>query len=298
VISSSRFFNISRSGKTVDFGRTGGLGTVGFIGGGQMATALASGIISSGFTIAENVVAGDVTEFSRNAFIKATGAKAVIHNEEAVKNRDIVILAVKPQVMKQVLTELRGMIKENQLIVSIVAGFNINAILENLSEKDKPREDIRIIRVMPNTPALIGKGAAAYSLGGKATQEDGKTVERLCKGVGTAVEVPERLLDAVTGLSGSGPAYVYQFIEALSDGGVSVGLPRDIATQLAAQTVFGAAGMVLETGEHPACLRDRVTSPGGTTIAGLHALERGAIRATIIDGVKAATARATELGTL
>jgi pyrroline-5-carboxylate reductase len=149
---------------------------------------------------------------------------------------------------------------------------------------------------MPNTPCLVGASASAYSPGDKATAEDIDVVDRLLNAVGRALRVPESLLDAVTGLSGSGPAFVYLIIEALSDGGVRVGLPRDVATVLAAQTVLGAAKMVLETGAHPGALKDMVASPGGTTIAGLHALERGGLRAALMDAVEAATRRATELG--
>jgi pyrroline-5-carboxylate reductase len=155
---------------------------------------------------------------------------------------------------------------------------------------------MRVIRAMPNTPALVGMGAAAYCLGSTATRDDAATAARLLGAVGLAVEVPERLMDAVTGLSGSGPAYVYLVIEALADGGVRSGLPRADALKLAAQTVLGAASMVMETGEHPAVLKDMVTSPGGTTIAGLAELERHGLRAALIDAVTAATRRAAELG--
>jgi pyrroline-5-carboxylate reductase len=153
----------------------------------------------------------------------------------------------------------------------------------------------RMVRVMPNTPCLVGASASAYAAGEAATEDDLKLVDRLLNAVGRAYRLPEHLLDAVTGLSGSGPAYVYVMIEALSDGGVRVGLPRDVATALAAQTVLGAARMVLETQQHPSVLKDKVTSPGGTTIAGLHALERGGFRAALIDAVEAATQRAKEL---
>ena len=154
----------------------------------------------------------------------------------------------------------------------------------------------RVIRVMPNTPALVGAGASAFALGKSATAADGELAKKLLSAVGIAIQVKEPLLDAVTGLSGSGPAYVYQFIEALSDGGVASGLPRDIATKLAAQTVLGAAKMVLETGQHPGALKDQVTSPGGTTIEGLHALEKGRLRATVMSAVRAATEKSKKLG--
>eukprot|EP01087_Luapelamoeba_hula_P012452 TRINITY_DN3473_c0_g1_i1.p1 TRINITY_DN3473_c0_g1~~TRINITY_DN3473_c0_g1_i1.p1 ORF type:complete len:330 (+),score=64.91 TRINITY_DN3473_c0_g1_i1:30-992(+) len=268
--------------------------SVGFVGGGQMATALATGIITSGFSSVDKVIAGDVYEASRKAFTDKTGAKAVSSNEEVVKGSDIIIIAVKPQVMKAVLKEIRPMLNADKLLISIVAGFTIQSILEGLGNG----AELRVIRVMPNTPALIGKAASAFSLGGKASAEDAKQVEQLLKGIGIAAQVPDHLLDAVTGMSGSGPAYVYQFIEALSDGGVRVGLPRDVATRFAAQTVLGAAQMVLETGEHPGSLKDKVTSPGGTTIAGLHAMEKGGVRGAIMDTVQAATNRSIELGRL
>ena len=154
----------------------------------------------------------------------------------------------------------------------------------------------RVIRVMPNTPALIGASASAFACGKSATKPDAALVQRLLSAVGIAVEVKEPLLDAVTGLSGSGPAYVYQFIEALSDGGVASGLPRDLATKLAAQTVMGAAKMVLETGEHPGALKDAVASPGGTTIEGIHELEKGRLRGTVMNAVRAATEKSRKLG--
>ncbi|KAL6062356.1 Pyrroline-5-carboxylate reductase [Balamuthia mandrillaris] len=263
---------------------------VAFIGGGQMATALACGLIASSFTTPQNIIASDLHEFSRKKFVEATKANATPSNLEAVKNADIIILAVKPQVLHVVFKELRPHLTTNSLVISIAAGFDLAALLQGLGEH------LRVVRVMPNTPALVGKGASAFSLGGKATKEDAETVRRLLSGVGLAFEVPEKLLDGVTGLSGSGPAYVYQFIEAMSDGGVRMGVPREVATQLAAQTVLGAAQMVLETGEHPGQLKDKVTSPGGTTIAGIHALERGGLRATVMNAVEAAALKARELG--
>jgi pyrroline-5-carboxylate reductase len=201
----------------------------------------------------------------------------------------VVFLAVKPQQMSQALMNLRHAVRPEHLIVSIAAGVSLKAIDAGLGRES------RLIRVMPNTPCLAGAGASAFSRGTHATNDDAALVQRLLSNVGIAVEVPEKLLDAVTGLSGSGPAYVYQIIEALSDGGVRMGLPRETATKLAAQTVLGAAKMVLTTGQHPGSLKDAVTSPGGTTIAGLHEMERGGLRGILMDAVQAATERAREL---
>ena len=187
-----------------------------------------------------------------------------------------------------VAAELRGQLS-GKLLVSIAAGVRIQSLAESFGPG-------RIIRVMPNMPALVGCSASGYSLGSEASAEDGELVERLLGAVGRAVPVDEKLLDAVTGLSGSGPAFVFVMIEALADGGVRMGLPRAVAMTLAAQTCKGAAEMVLATGEHPATLKDRVASPGGTTIAGLQALETGAVRAALMSAVEAATRRATELG--
>jgi pyrroline-5-carboxylate reductase len=191
--------------------------------------------------------------------------------------------------MNEVLGQLRDVIAERHLVISIAAGIPIAAIGQALGP------DRRIVRVMPNTPALLGEGASAYALGPRVDAGDDEAVAALLAAVGRAVRVPEPMIDAVTGLSGSGPAFVYLVIEALSDGGVRVGLPREVATMLAAQTVLGAARMVLETGLHPGVLKDQVTSPGGTTIAGLQALERGGLRGILIDAVEAATRRSTEL---
>jgi pyrroline-5-carboxylate reductase len=210
-------------------------------------------------------------------------------NRDVTERSDVLILAVKPQSMAPVLAELRSVVTDGHLVVSIAAGVPLAALAAGLGPS------CRLIRVMPNTPALVGAGASGYCLGPNATADD-EAVVRACLGsVGRAYRVPESLLDAVTGLSGSGPAFVYLMIEALSDGGVRVGLPRDVATALAAQTLLGAAQMVLETGLHPGVLKDQVASPGGTTIAGLHALERGGLRAALIDAVQAATRRSAEL---
>lgn len=264
--------------------------TVGFIGAGRMATALARGLISAGFVSAEQVVACDVMPAALDSFAEQTGARAVEGTSVVVAESDVIFLAVKPQQMTQVLDGLSSLLEDRHLLISIAAGLPL-AVYESALGAER-----RIIRVMPNTPCLVGECAAGFSLGGAATQEDAELVESMLATVGVAVRVDEKLLDAVTGLSGSGPAYVYQVIEALSDGGVRVGLPRDVATRLAAQTVLGAAKMVLETGDHPGTLKDAVTSPGGTTIAGIHALESGGLRGILMDAVSAATQRSRELG--
>lgn len=263
---------------------------VGFIGAGRMATALAGGLISSGFATADDVCASDTYEAAREKFAHETGAATLESNITIAEQSDVVIFSVKPQQIPDVLQEIKGAITTRQLLVSIAAGSPLSLFLNTLGET------IRIIRVMPNTPCLVKQGASAFARGGKATPADASLVESLLSTVGIAVEVPESQLDAVTGLSGSGPAYIYQIIEALSDGGVRMGLPRHIATQLAAQTVKGAAEMVLETGEHPGALKDAVTSPAGTTIAGIHALEAGGLRSSLMNAVSAATQRSVELG--
>lgn len=255
-----------------------------------MATSLARGLIAAGFARPEDIVASDVSQTACEQFAAQTQAATRDGNPDAVTGQEIVILAVKPQHIADVMSELAPVISGDQLVVSIVAGVTLDSLAAGLGQ------DHRLIRVMPNTPCLVGQGASAFARGGTSTSADAETVKRLLQTVGIAVEVPEPQLDAVTGLSGSGPAYVFQIIEALSDGGVRMGLPREIATRLAAQTVRGAAQMVLQTGQHPGELKDAVASPGGTTIAGLHALERSRLRAALMDAVEAATLRSQELG--
>ena len=211
-------------------------------------------------------------------------------NRAVAAEADVLILAVKPQQMSGVLAEVGPTLTSSRLVVSIAAGMRLDTLAAGLG----PRA--RLIRVMPNTPCLVGQSASGYSLGAGATEADAELVAELLAAVGRAFRVDEKLLDAVTGLSGSGPAFVYLIIEALSDGGVRMGLPREVALQLAAQTVRGAAEMVLTSGEHPAVLKDRVASPGGTTIAGLQALEAGSLRGTLMAAVEAATRRSQELG--
>ncbi|MCS6849536.1 MAG: pyrroline-5-carboxylate reductase [Gemmataceae bacterium] len=263
---------------------------IGFLGAGQMATALAQGWLAAGVVSRERLRASDPAAAARDAFAHATGVPAIAANGPVVADSDVLVLAVKPQSMPAVAAELRPLLGPQHLVVSIAAGVSLRQLADSLGDHG------RIVRVMPNTPCLVGACAAGYAAAAGATAADVALVDRLFNAVGRAFALPESLLDAVTGLSGSGPAFVYVMIEALSDGGVRVGLPRDVATVLAAQTVLGAAKMVLETGRHPGVLKDAVTSPGGTTIAGLHALERGGVRAALLDAVEAATRRAVELG--
>ena len=261
----------------------------GFLGGGKMATALIRGMLRGDVADAGGVVASDPLAPARAALAAETGIAVFETNPPVVERSDVLVLAVKPQAMPQLLAEIRPLVGPGHLVISIAAGVSIATLLEGLGEGR------RLVRVMPNTPALLGEGASAYALGPSTLADDGSVVRAFLQSVGRAVQVPESMLDAVTGLSGSGPAFVYLMIEALSDGGVRMGLPRDIATTLAAQTVLGAARMVLETGLHPGVLKDQVTSPGGTTIAGLHAMERGGVRGALIDAVESATRRSAEL---
>ena len=261
----------------------------GFIGSGQMATALVQGMLAAGVATRERLMASDAVEAAREIFTKKTGVIACQSNSDVAKQSDVLVLAVKPQTISHVLEELKPVVGSGHLVVSIAAGVTLTALRKGLGEGS------RLVRVMPNTPALIGCGASAYCLDNSATEADEATVHEFLQSVGASFRVPETMIDAVTGLSGSGPAYIYLVIEALSDGGVKMGLPRATAMALAAQTVLGAARMVLETGVHPGVLKDQVASPGGTTIAGLHMLERGGLRATLIDAVEAATHRSLML---
>ena len=263
----------------------------GFIGSGKMASALIRGMIRAGTAQPSTITVSDPIEAARTNLAVETGATAAVDNRVVAAASDVLVLAIKPQSMAGVLEELRLATTNEHLIISIAAGVSIATLAAGLGAD--PR---RIVRVMPNTPALLGEGASGYCLGPNARPDDDVIVRSCLDAVGLSFRVAEPLLDAVTGLSGSGPAFVYVMIEALSDGGVRMGLPRDVATALAAQTMLGAAKMVLETGLHPGQLKDQVTSPGGTTIAGLHALERAGVRAGLIDAVEAATRRSAELG--
>jgi pyrroline-5-carboxylate reductase len=263
---------------------------LGLIGAGRMATALAKGALNSGFVSASCLLASDPEETARTAFERETSVRPTEANVAVARGCDVLVLAVKPQSMAGVLRELKAAVSDRQLVISIAAGVTLQTLSTALGS------GTRLARVMPNTPCLVGQGAAAFAMGPGAKPEDAGVVMQLLSTMGIAIQVPETLLDAVTGLSGSGPAYVFEIIEALSDGGVRAGLPRDVATKLAAQTLLGAAAMVLTTGQHPAQLKDAVASPGGTTIAGLHELERGGLRAALMNAVLAATVRSQELG--
>jgi len=262
--------------------------TIGFLGAGKMASALAGAWLHGGLTRA--VRGSDPLPHARTAFTQQTGAPSTADNLDVVRGSDVLVLAVKPQAMAALMAEILPALTERHLVISIAAGITLQQLIDGLTST------CRLVRVMPNTPCLVGASASGYSPAPAATAADVALVDRLLNAVGRAFRLPEYLLDAVTGLSGSGPAFVYVMIEALSDGGVRMGLPRDVATALAAQTVLGAAKMVLETNQHPGHLKDMVASPGGTTIAGLHALERGGLRAALMDAVEAATKRSMELG--
>ncbi|MFO0956819.1 MAG: pyrroline-5-carboxylate reductase [Isosphaeraceae bacterium] len=262
----------------------------GFIGAGKMASALIRGLLRAGLASPQSIRASDPHGQSRESIAREAGIHVTGDNAEVARLSEVLVIAVKPQSMRAALDSIRPCMKATHLVISVAAGTTLAAIADRLGP------DCRLVRVMPNTPALVGEGAAAYSLGPNADEADEGLVKTFLTAVGSCHRVPEDLMDAVTGLSGSGPAFVYLAIEALSDGGVRAGLPRDIALALAAQTVLGAARMVVETGLHPGLLKDQVTSPGGTTIAGIHALERASARAAFMDAVVAATARSRELG--
>ncbi|KAG2454963.1 hypothetical protein HYH02_000789 [Chlamydomonas schloesseri] len=261
---------------------------IGFLGSGQMAEALARGLMKRGLVSGDRIACNDPNPARTNLF-KSFGATPYESNADVARNADVIFVAVKPQHVAQVLSEVRPVLTEGHTVVSIAAGITIDKLVEAAGP------DAHVVRVMPNTPCLVGETAAAMCLGGKANADDEKLVRTIFEAVGKIYTVDEKLLAAVTGLSGSGPAYVFMMIEALADGGVRAGLPRDIAQALAAQTVLGSAKMVLETGTHPGALKDMVTSPAGTTIAGVHELERAGTRAAFMNAVVAATDRANQL---
>ncbi len=264
--------------------------TIAFLGAGNMAEALVKGLLRAHVAEPREIVCSDRRVERGPELTQRYGIRFTRSNRDAVEQAEIVVLSVKPQVMNKLLDEIAPVLNERKLVISIAAGVPIAAI------ERKVGHGVRIVRTMPNTPALVGAGATALSAGEHATAEDLRQARALFDAIGKSVEVDEPLLDAVTGLSGSGPAYIFLVIEALSDAGVKVGLPRVQAQELAAQTVLGSAKLLIETGEHPGRLKDQVTSPGGTAIAGLHTLEAGGLRTTLMDAVEAATRRSKELG--
>ena len=269
------------------------IGNIGFIGLGHMATALASGVLRAGLVSAERLFGFDVSPDAAARFASTTGATVCADAAETVAKADVVFFAVKPQYMSAALEPVRAALSDapsSKLLVSIAAGLPISYFESALFP------EIRLVRVMPNTPALVGAGASGFARSQNATPEDGAVVGELLRSVGSAFELAESQLDAVTGLSGSGPAFVYLALEALADGGVKAGLPRPIALELAAQTLKGGAEMFLQTRKHPGELKDAVTSPAGTTIAGVAALEERGFRSALIEAVDRATARSRELG--
>lgn len=264
---------------------------IGFVGGGNMAEALLAGLLRKGLTTPDRLAVSDPIAARRDLLHRHFGLVVTADNQAAVRGADIVVFCVEPQVLDDVLTELAPSLQSHPLLISVAAGYPLSRVQAQLAGAT------RLVRAMPNTPSAIGEGVTALSLAAGLSASDRQAAEQLFESVGSVVVVEERLMDAVTGLSGSGPAYVFAMVEALADGGVLAGLPRPAAQQLAARTVAGAARMVLGQGEHPAVLKDRVASPGGTTIAGLSRLEQGRLRATLISAVEAATRRSRELGT-
>ncbi|MBH0200906.1 MAG: pyrroline-5-carboxylate reductase [Nitrospira sp.] len=260
-----------------------------FVGGGRMAEALISGVLSSGGYKAEQIYVADPDMARLDYLKKQHGVQVSTANHEAVVSGDVVVLAVKPQITAAVLKEI-GEVLAKRLLISVVAGVPLIRIIEACGPQ------ARVIRAMPNTPAMVGEGMTVLAVGPGVEEREVACARHIFESVGRVVPLDERYMDAVTGLSGSGPAYVFLMIEAMADGGVKMGLPRETASLLAAQTVLGAAWMVLETGQHPARLKDQVASPGGTTIAGLHRLEQGGLRGVLINAVEAATKRSQELG--
>ncbi len=260
------------------------------LGTGNMGEALLRGLLKSKAVLAENIIVTGRREERLEALAAAYAVRTTEDNARACDAADVVLLAVKPQGLNQLLPQIADALPSDALVISVAAGVGAGTIEAQL------RPGTRVCRAMPNTPAIIGAGATAIAAGRLASPDDMRVASAVFRAVGTVTQVDETLLDAVTGLSGSGPAYVFLIIEALADAGVKVGLPRYQALELAAQTMLGSAKLLLETRQHPGVLKDQVTSPGGTAIAGLHTLEQGGLRTTLINAVVTATERSGELG--
>jgi len=264
---------------------------IGFIGSGNMGEALISGLVLSGATKAENIICSDIREEPLRNMEEKYGIATTTKNLEVVGKSEIIIYATKPQILAAVLKETADVLDKSKLIISIAAGVPLAAIASGL------KKELRLIRVMPNICAFVKESATAIAAGEYVINGDIELAKAVFDSVGVSVFIEENILmDAFTGLSGSGPAYVFLIIDAMADAGVKMGLSRRDSLLLSAQTVMGSAKLLLETGEHPGQLKDRVTSPGGTSIAGIHTLEQGGLRTTIMDAVEAATNRSSELG--
>ncbi len=263
--------------------------TIGVIGAGHIGNAVIGGLLRAKLTSPKNIFVSRKTSENLEQLSKELGVHATTDNKKVARSAQIIVLAVKPMNAKEVLNDIKDAVTPSHLIISVMAGIRTSFINSTLGVS------CPVIRSMPNTPVLVDAGATAISKGSFANDEHLKIAHTIFKSVGTVEVVPESLLDAVTGLSGSGPAYIYMVIEAMTDGGVKMGIPRQIAFRLAAQTVFGASKLVIETGKHPAILKDEVTTPGGTAIAAVHELETHGLRTMLINAVSTATVRSKEL---
>jgi len=266
---------------------------IAFIGAGNMGDALISGLLGSESSVPDNIICTDVRQSKLDEIKSKYKVRTAGSNREAVGEADIIIYAVKPQILASVLIETAPKLDMSKLVISIAAGVPL-AAMETCVQKD-----LRLIRVMPNIAAAVKEAATAIAAGEHATQEDVNLTMEIFNSIGKCIFLKENyLMDAITGLSGSGPAYIFLIVDALADAGVKVGLSRQDSLFLAAQTAMGAAKLLIETQEHPGQLKDKVTSPGGTAIAGLATLESGGLRTTLINAVEAATNRSKELGAM
>ncbi|MEI7473610.1 MAG: pyrroline-5-carboxylate reductase [bacterium] len=263
---------------------------IGFIGAGKMAQAIINGVLKSNFTKTENIYTFEPDLNTVKALKHNLEINFCKNNNEVVQNSDIIIICVKPHFVETVLKEINGSLNKNKIIVSIAAGVSTKKMEQSIDS------GIPVVRVMPNTPALVGEGMSALCKGKYCSDETLSYIKELFSKLGRAIEVEEKFINAVTGISGSGPAFMYLIIEALADGGVKLGLRKDVALELAAQTALGAAKMILETGKHPSILKDEVTTPAGTTAEGLYSMEKDNIRASLIRTVIKTARRADELG--
>jgi pyrroline-5-carboxylate reductase len=265
---------------------------IGIIGTGNMGEALIDGLIHSRSSVPENIICSDIRSDKLKLARENYGITSKTNNTDVVKLSDIIIYAIKPQIMTKILKETNDYLDSSKIIISIAAGVPLSYIESCLNK------ELRLIRVMPNIAASVKEGASAIAPGSHVLKNDLQVAKAIFDSVGKSVIIEESLMDAITGLSGSGPAYIFLIVDALADAGVKMGLARDDSLFLSSQTVLGAAKLLIETKEHPGQLKDKVTSPGGTAIAGLHTLEQGGLRTTLINAVEAATNRAKELGEL